>query len=178
MWCIASILSGFPALRVGSYVFGGSVFPAVFFFGDLRIFPPFFSANFPAISPAIFVGAFADFKAFLWFFIAAFSWKSFKLCKAIWLSFFPLVFNGFSFGAKFVVSDFLLCIGIVLKNRKVYTCYILHFLIFLSSFVNLTVITSDFSYVIFFPFSCLGQTLSLFPLTHFLKASPGLTVND
>ena len=146
MWCIASILSGFPALRVGSYVFGGSVFPAVFFFGDLRIFPPFFPANFPAISPAIFVGAFADFKAFLWFFIAAFSWKSFKLCKAIWLSFFPLVFNGFSFGAKFVVSDFLLCIwNRFEKPEGLYLLY-LAFFNFLSSFVKLTVITSDFSY--------------------------------
>ena len=75
-----------------------------------------------------------------------FLWKSFRLCKAIWLSFFPLVFNGFSFGAKFVVSDFLLCIWNRFEKPEGLCLLYLAFFNFLSSFVKLTVITSDFSY--------------------------------
>ena len=139
---VASILSGFPALRVGSYVFGGSVFPAVFFFGDLRIFPPIFCW----FLPQFLLECLPTLKLFFDFYCSFFFENLSNFVRLFGFHFFSLVFNGFSFGAKFVVSDFLLCIWNRFEKAGRFILAISCIFNILSSFVNLTVITSDFSY--------------------------------
>ena len=136
LWCIASILSGFPAVRVGS-TFSADPFFRRFSFSAAFVFSRLFLPPISADFSRKFCWGFCRFWNFSLTFCCSFFFENHSnFVRLFGFHFFPSFFNRFSLGAKFVVSGFLLCMwNRFEKPEGLYLLY-LAFFNFLSNFVN------------------------------------------